>query len=100
MKIKAGSYTLAVTMIASGIMMLLNTLNGNDIFRNLWIYSPSVLILFGLEIIILNLAYMNKENYRVEVSSGSVVFIIVVIVIFMLGTSRTEIRNRMFDNFF
>jgi hypothetical protein len=100
MKIKAGKYTLAFTLIASGILMLINTTLGNKIFDNLLIYSPIVLVLFGLEIIILSWIYRKREDCRVEASFGSIILIILVIAFFMTWTNRVEIHDPFFDNFF
>lgn len=99
MRIKAGKYTLALTMIAAGILMLINTLYGDGIFKDLWIYSPVVLIVFGLEIIALNLIFGHREGYRVEVSAGSIILIIFVIMIFMFGTNYVHVNEPFFDNF-
>lgn len=99
MKIKAGKFTLALTMIACGILMLLNAIYGSNTFRDLWMYSPVVLILFGLEIIIMNAIYMNDERYRVEVSVGSIILIIFLIALFMLATNKAIMHNWIFEQF-
>ena len=98
MRIKAGKYTLALTMILSGILMLINTLYGHDLFQGLWMYSPIILILFGLEVIVLNLIYSHKENYTVYVSVGSIFLIIIVLMIFTYWTNKVEITG--FEHFF
>lgn len=91
MRIKAGKYTLAFTMILSGILMMINTVNGHDLFKGLWMYSPVILVLFGLEIIILNLIYGRKGENKVEVSVGSIFLIIIVLIIFTLWTNKVEV---------
>ena len=90
MRIKAGKYTLAFTMILSGILMLINTVHGNDLFKGLWMYSPIILVLFGLEIIILNLIYGRHGENKVEVSVGSIFLIIIVLIVFTLWTNKVE----------
>jgi hypothetical protein len=99
MRIKAGKFTLAITMIASGILMLSNTMSGNPILRNVWLYSPVVLVLFGLEIIILNLIYMHKENYKVEVSGGSIVLIIIIIALLIMNYNQFGIHDPNWRHF-
>lgn len=99
MRIVAGKYTLAITMIICGTLMLINSLYGIA-FGDLWIYSPVILIMFGLEIVILNLVYMHCEDCRVEVSVGNVIFIIFVIAVFMMYTNKIETRDPFFNNFF
>ena len=100
MKIKAGKFTLALTMIVSGVLMLVNIIYDSSMFMNLWMYSPVVLILLGLEIIILNVIYMNSERYKVEVSLGSIILIIFVIAVFMVATNRLNIHSWIFDQIF
>jgi len=99
MKIKAGKYTLALTMIMAGILIIVNSFYGLNLFENSWIYGAAVLIMFGIEIILLSIIYSNKENYKVEVSVGSIILIIFVIIFFMAWTNKIEIRGPFFDNF-
>ncbi|MCX7709797.1 MAG: hypothetical protein N2484_08085 [Clostridia bacterium] len=91
MRIKAGKYTLALTMILCGLLMLVNTFYGQGIFKDLWLYSPAVLILFGLEIIFLNLIFGARESYKVEVSVGSIILVIFVIALFMVWMHGIDI---------
>lgn len=100
MKIKAGKFTLAFTLILCGILMLINSAYGNNMFQDLWMYSPAVLILFGLEIVVLSLIYWNKPEYKVTASFGSVILIIVVIALFMTWTNPVEFHDPFFDQFF
>ena len=100
MRIRAGKYTLALTMVSCGVLMLINTVYGHGIFKNLWLYSPAVLILFGLEIIILNLVFGHRENYRVEVSVGSILLIIFVVAVFMMWTNSINFDSPYFRHIF
>lgn len=100
MRIKAGKYTLALTMILCGILMLISTVYGHGIFSSLWQYSPLVLIVFGLEIIVLNLIFGAKENYKVEVSVGCIILIIFLIAMFMVWTNRAQLNEHFINGFF
>ncbi|MDP4121404.1 MAG: hypothetical protein Q8876_10200 [Bacillota bacterium] len=99
MRIKAGKYTLALTMILAGVLIIINSFYGLNLFDNLWICGAAVLIMFGLEVIILSIIYSNKENYKVEVSTGSIILIILIFVFFTAWTNKIEIRGPFFDNF-
>lgn len=90
MKIKAGRYTLALTMIACGVLMIMSIFYGRSAFGDLWTYSPGILILFGLEIIVLNLIFGARENYKVELSAGNIIVAIFVIVVFMIWNSGID----------
>lgn len=99
MKIEVGKYTLGITMILCGILIFLDTIYSRHIFQDIWKYSPIVLVLFGLELIILNIIFGHKENYKVQVSVGSIFLIIIVLVIFTALTNKIEITSfNDFDN--
>jgi len=91
MKIKAGKYTLALSMIAAGVLMLANAVSGSGLFADLWIYSPVVLIFFGLEILVLNLISLYITKCEVRVSVGSIFLIVLVVLIFTAYTATIEI---------
>jgi hypothetical protein len=93
MRIKAGRYTLGLTMVLVGITTFLNSILGRDVLGHLWNYAPAVLILFGLEVIILNLIYSRRENIKVEISGGSLILMIFVIAFFMITTNRMDIQQ-------
>lgn len=99
MKVKAGRYTLGITMIAAGVLSLMNLYNGKDFMGDLWKYSPVVLILFGLEVILLNLIYSRKEDIKVEVSGGSLVLVLFVVAFFMVITNRLDIHQPFLQEF-
>jgi len=84
MKIKAGKYTLAVTFIAAGILMLANVINSEWTLSDFWIYSPIVFVLFGIEIITLTLFYSRKKGYSVYISLSSILLIIFMVVVLMV----------------
>lgn len=94
MKVKAGRYTLGLTMIIAGVMMFLNSFNGRDVVGDLWKYGPVVLILFGLEVILLNLIYSGREDIKVEISGGSLVLMVFVVVFFMVITNRLDLHQQ------
>lgn len=98
MRIKAGRYTLGLTMIAAGVITFLNSFFGKDILGDLWSYAPIVLVLFGLEVIILNLLYWRQENTKIEISGGSLVLMIFVVAFFMIMTNRLDIHQQFIQN--
>lgn len=100
MRIKAGKYTLAVTMIVCGVLMIVNAFYGNGVFSDAWIYSPAALVLLGLEILALNLVFGAREGYKVEISVGTIILTVFVIALFTLWTNRVEIDEILFDDFF
>ncbi len=99
MRVKAGKYTLALTMILAGILIVINSFYGLKLFENLWLYGAAVLIMFGLEIIILSVIYSNKQNYKVEVSIGSIILILLVFVFLTAWTNKIEINGPLFEDF-
>ncbi len=85
---KIGIITLAVTLISLGIILLARNftdLNTSLLLSVLW---PSVIILFGLEIVIGKLIIeRKKEDTKMTVDSLSVVILVIVVVITFIVTS-------------
>jgi hypothetical protein len=93
MRIKAGRYTLGLTMIAVGVITFLNSFLSRDILDEFWKYAPAVIVLFGLEVIVMNLVYWGKENIKVGISGISLILVIFVITFFMVTTNRLDIHQ-------
>ena len=100
MKVIAGKYTLVLTTFVGGCLLLLHWFFGIELTPDLWIYSPVVLVILGIEIMVLNRRYTNERNVKIEVSAGNVILIACEVAVFMIGTASIDINKPMLDNIF
>ncbi|MCX8129574.1 MAG: hypothetical protein N3I35_05660 [Clostridia bacterium] len=97
MRIKAGRYTLALVMVVCGLLIILNNIYDFSIVKNLWYIGGGALVLFGLEIITLNLIYAKREDVKIDVSVSSIFLVIFIILLFMAWTNQIHITGPFLD---
>ncbi|AFS77938.1 putative membrane protein [Gottschalkia acidurici 9a] len=92
--IKTGRFTLAVLLMALGFTILLQKFIGYNIVKLFSMLWPSIIMLFGLEIIINNLKAKNQEdiNVKLDIISTS----LVVAIVSSIAMTSTTIQR--FDN--
>lgn len=99
MRVKAGGFTLGLTFIGCGVLLLLNIMNIGLGLGNLWVYSPLLLALLGLEVVFLSLINGYRGGGKVEVSGGSVVFLVLIIIAIYAVTKSTDLQNIVLGDF-
>ena len=92
--IKTGRFTLAVLLIALGFTILLQKFIGYNIVKLFSMLWPSVIMLFGLEIIINDLKAKNQENISVKLDIISTSLVIAIVS--SIAMASTTIQK--FDN--
>lgn len=100
MKIIAGRYTLAITAIMCGVLLLANAIMKIEFYKNLWIYSPGILVILGMEILVLNLMSTIKGSVKVELGAGNIILITGVVAVFMIGTASLDISSTLIENLY
>jgi len=73
---RAGLFTLAVTLIGAGALLLYQNLSGAAVWARAWPFWPLVLLLLGLEFL-----WHARRNPRTRVHRGAVVWLIVLLVL-------------------
>ena len=99
MKVTAGRYTLGITTVICGLAMLLNIFFDLELSRNLWLYSPVVVIMLGLEMLFLS-RRNSSGSIKIQLGAGNVILIASVIAILMVGTAKIEFDSRMLKNIY
>lgn len=85
---KIGIITLAVTLISLGFILLARNFTNLNTALMLSVLWPSIIILFGIEIVIAKLiTERKKEGIRMTVDGLSVVILVIIIVITSIVTS-------------
>lgn len=83
---KVGILTLAISLISIGCLLLLRNFLNFDVGFVLSIFTPSVIILFGLELILSKLIFDNKkEEIKMKVDKLSLILLIIVVIVTSMG---------------
>jgi hypothetical protein len=97
MRVIAGKYTLVLTTFVCGFLLLLNWFLGIDSISDLWMYSPYLLVILGIETIVLK-RFNYGQNLKIEIGMGNLILIACVVAGFMLGTASIDIDTPVIDN--
>lgn len=98
---KVGKITLALSLIALGILLLVSNFIELDVMKLLSIYWPSVIIIFGMELIVSKFIVDRKEdNTKVGIDgiSFTVLLVIVFISLFITGVNRIATNIEIFPD--
>ncbi|MCT4542703.1 MAG: hypothetical protein N4A63_04095 [Vallitalea sp.] len=76
---KVGTITLAITLIALGVILLLNNFYFIDVFQILKVMSAVSIILIGIEFIFFDWFYRKSEdNIAIKISVSSIILLIII----------------------
>lgn len=98
MKVIAGRFTLVLTTIVCGFLLLLYWFLGLQLVPDLWVYSPVLLVILGTEILFLNGRYGRSRNVKIEIGAGNIILIAVILALFMMGTAKINVGQPVLDN--